>query len=144
MSHEKTVNWLKAASGIVIGFGLVTVLGALPATSAPVILLVDLVFWPVDDLQRVSAPETRLLWAISGGILTGWGVLLWQISTRLYPQDPALARTLILSSVSVWFVVDSLGSIAAGAPLNAVLNIGFLLLFFVPLRRPVEELRRAK
>lgn len=144
MSHEKIVNWLKTASAIVIGFGLVMVLGAHPATSAPVALLADLVFWPVDGQQRVSAPETRLLWAISGGILAGWGLLLWQISTRLYPQDPALARTLILSSISFWFVIDSLGSIFAGAPINAALNVGFLLLFLVPLWRPAGQLRRAK
>lgn len=139
MSQEKTVNWLKAASAIVIGFGLVMLLGTLPAASAPVAFLTDLIFWPVDGQQIVSAPETRLLWAISGGILTGWGLLLWQISTRLYPREPALARTLILSSIGIWFLVDGLGSILAGAPLNAVLNIGFLLLFFVPLWRPARK-----
>ncbi|TQV70660.1 hypothetical protein [Denitrobaculum tricleocarpae] len=139
MSREKTENWLKAASAIVIGFGLVMLLGTLPATSAPVAFLTDLIFWPVDGRQVVSAPETRLLWAISGGILTGWGLLLWQISTRLYPQDPSLARTLILSSIGIWFLADGLGSILAGAPLNAVLNIGFLLLFFVPLWRPIQR-----
>lgn len=138
MTHAKTVNWLKAASAIVIAFGVIMTLGSMPATSAPVALLVDLVFWPLDDRQTVSAPETRLLWAISGGILTGWGLLLWQLSTRLYPREPRLARSLILTSISVWFVVDSLGSVLAGAPLNAALNLGFLLLFFLPLRRPVE------
>jgi hypothetical protein len=34
--------------------------------------------------------------------------------------------------VGCWFVVDSLMSIAAGAPLNAIFNVGFLLLFVVP------------
>lgn len=139
MTQAQTLNWLKAASAIVIAFGLVMTLGAMPATSAPVALLVDLVFWPLDGQQRVSAPETRLLWAISGGILTGWGLLLWQLSTRLYPRDPRLARSLILTSISVWFVVDSLGSVLAGAPLNAAFNVGFLLLFFIPLWRPVEQ-----
>lgn len=139
MSHEKTVNWLKTASAIVIGFGLVMVLGTIPATSAPLALLADLIFWPIDGQQMVSASETRLLGAIAGGILSGWGVLLWQLSTRLYPKEPALARTLILSSVGIWFIVDSLGSILAGAPLNAALNVGFLLLFFVPLWRPTQR-----
>ncbi len=138
MSHEKTVSWLKTASGVVIAFGLLMLLGTIAAMSAPVTLLLDLIFWPIDGQQTATAPETRLILAISGGILTGWGLLLWQISSRLYPQDPALARSLILTSIGVWFVLDGLGSILAGAPLNAVLNIGFLLLFFVPLWRPVR------
>ena len=141
MTDAKTVNWLKAASAIVIAFGVIMTLGSMPATSAPVALLLDLVFWPLDNRQVASAPETRLLWAISGGILTGWGILLWQLSMRLYPRAPRLARSLILTSISVWFVVDSLGSVLAGAPFNAAFNVGFLLLFVLPLRRPVEDAR---
>ncbi|CAN0605459.1 unnamed protein product, partial [Ectocarpus sp. 12 AP-2014] len=79
MSHEKTIGWLKAASAIVIAFGLLMLLGAHPATSAPMALLADVIFWPLDGQEAVSAPETRLLGAIAGGILCGWGVLLWQL-----------------------------------------------------------------
>lgn len=140
MSQEKTIGWLKAASAIVVAFGLLMLLGAHPATSAPIALLADLIFWPLDGLQAVSAPEARLLGAIAGGILSGWGVLHWQLSTRLYPRDPALARTLILSSIGVWFVADGLASVAAGAALNAVLNIGFLMLFVIPLWRPARTI----
>ncbi len=139
MSHDRTVNWLKTASAAVIAFGLLLLLGTLPMTSAPLGSLTDLIFWPLDGQENIAAPETRLLSAIAGGILSGWGLMLWQISARLYPQDPALARTLILSSVGVWFVIDGLGSILAGAPLNAALNVGFLLLFFVPLWRRAQN-----
>jgi hypothetical protein len=48
------------------------------------------------------------------------------------PRDPALARRLILLGIGGWYVVDSSMSIAAGAPLNALFNTGFLLLFYVP------------
>jgi len=43
-------------------------------------------------------------------------------------------RTVILAGVWVWFVADSLGSLAAGAPLNAQFNVGFLLAFLIPWR----------
>lgn len=35
-------------------------------------------------------------------------------------------------SVGTWFVVDSSMSFAAGAPLNALLNVSFLALFCLP------------
>lgn len=133
MLLETRMMLLKVASGLVIGFGVIAVLAALPAASGVMLFLTDLIFWPLDGAQTVSADETRLLSAISGGLMVGWGVLLWLLATRLFPNDPDLARRLILPSISAWFVVDSLGSIMAGAPLNAFFNIAFLPLFFLPL-----------
>ena len=135
MTNPTTQTWLKVASAIVIGFGLLGLLGTIPAIAAPTRLLTDLVFWPVDGAPASTAPEIRLLWGILAGLLCGWGLLLWQIATRLVPRDPELARSLILTSIVTWFVIDSAGSVLAGAPVNALLNVGFLLLFIVPLSR---------
>ena len=136
MSLQQSATWLKWASAIVIGFGLLIALAVLPPAALPVMFLMDLVFWPMDGAQSVAMPEVRLTFAISGGIMTGWGIVLWQLSARLYPREPDLGRSLILTSLGTWFVVDSLGSIIAGAPLNALFNVGFLVLFYWPLRRP--------
>ena len=133
MHGSPTVTWLKIASAVVMGFGILLLLAAHPAMSAPVVLLSDLIFWPIDGTQSVDASETRLLSGILGGVMAGWGILLWMVSTRLYPREPDLARTLILTSIWVWFVVDGIGSTLAGAPLNVLLNVGFLALFVVPL-----------
>ena len=64
--------------------------------------------------------------------------MIWQIVTRLYTREPALSRSMILTGVFTWFVIDSTGSVIAGAPMNALYNVGFLLLFVVPLWRPVQ------
>ena len=133
MTHKTRETWLKLASAIVIAFGLLGLLGTHPATSAANSFLADLAFWPLDGGPNSAAPELRLFWAVLAGLLCGWGLLLWQITTRLYPRDPELARSLILTSICVWFVIDSLGSVVAGAPINAVMNLGFLLLFVLPL-----------
>jgi hypothetical protein len=134
--HTTTANWLKVSSAIYISFGLTTALSALPAAAGLTLFLTDLVFWPLDGAQSLSAPETRLFCGITGGVVTGWGVLVWLIATRLYPREPQLARTLILASVGCWFVVDGIGSTLAGAPGNVALNVVFLALFVVPLWRP--------
>ena len=134
MSAEATQTWLKVAAAVTMGFGLLIGLAAYPATAGVTAFLTDLIFWPIDSAQTLAAPETRLFCAIIGGIMVGWGLMIWLITSRLYPREPALARMLILTSIGTWFVIDSAGSLAAGAPLNALLNIGFLLLFVIPLR----------
>lgn len=141
MSPSTPVTIMKFAAALVVGFGFLSLLGTHPATAMPLEFLIDLIFWPVDGAQSLSAPATRLVCGIGGGLMVGWGLMLWLAVTRLYPRDPELARTMILTGVVAWFLVDSAGSIAAGAPLNAVLNIGFLLAFVLPLwsRRRLAE-----
>lgn len=135
MSQKTTILWLKIASGVLVAFGLSGILGAMEATSAYPNFMADLAFFPIDGAPASNAPETRLLWAIAGGLMTGWGLMMWQITVHLYPRDSALARQLILTGIVAWFMVDSTGSVLAGAPMNAVFNVGFLLLFIVPVLR---------
>lgn len=123
----------KLGAWLFIGFGGVILLASMPATSVPTVLLADLVLWPIDGGQTLTE-ESQLLAAILGGVMLGFGTTLLVLITKVYPRDPVLVRTVILTGVSVWFATDSLGSIAAGAPLNALFNIGFLLAFLIPWR----------
>ena len=132
MQMTTRVNILKAASAITIGFGLLIAAAAIPAAQAPTAFLLDLIYFPIDGAQTLGGDGTRVLSAVSGGVMVGWGVLLWMISADLYPADPARGRKMILASIGTWFVVDSVMSVAAGAPLNALFNVSFLVLFFVP------------
>jgi hypothetical protein len=135
MNSQPINTQLKLAAVVTTGFGILTALAAWPATNGIIGWFTDVVFWPFDGSQTLRAPETRLFCAISGGVLTAFGVLLWQLATRLYPVDPQLTRTLVLSSAFSWFAVDSIGSIAATAPGNALLNIPFLLMLILPVWR---------
>jgi len=135
MTQETTLRWLKFGSALTIFFGALVAAAAVPVLSGPVQFLADLIFFPLDGLQSVAAKETRLINAIGGGVMVGWGVMLWMISTQLYPKEPALAGKIIMTSIIVWFIVDSTGSVLAGAPLNALGNTSFLLIFCLPLWR---------
>lgn len=135
MSTERTIAYLKLASGIVICFGLLGFLGVWPLLAAPIEMLLDLIFWPVDANQSLATAESRLLLAIVSGALVGWGAMMWLIATRLYQTNAELARTIIMTGITLWFLIDSAGSIIAGAPLNVLFNLGFVALFYLPLRR---------
>jgi hypothetical protein len=133
MDTNPTVRTLKIASAVVIAFGILGAMAAIPALSGPMLLLTDIAFWPLDGAQSMAAPETRLFIAIAGGLTVGLGVAMWLLATRLYPREPELARSIILTSLISWFLVDGIGSTLAGAPFNVLLNAGFLLMFVVPL-----------
>ena len=140
MQHQATLRWLKFACMSVIGFGVLGVAAMVPALSGVKGLFIDLAFWPVDGVPNTPTPESDLLWAILSGILIGWGVLLWQVITKVYAHQPDLGRSMILTSIGTWFVIDGIGSIAAGAPVNALLNVTFLAMFFIPLWRRQPEI----
>lgn len=134
MNLDSRIAWLKAGSLITIGFGLLIAAAAIPALNYPMALLGDLIFFPIDGAPTLAAPGERLLSAITGGVMTGWGAMMYLVATELLPKDPALGRRLILTSIVSWFVIDSSMSVAAGAPLNVVGNLGFLLVFVLPLK----------
>lgn len=140
MTQQGVTSWLKFASAVVIGFGALGFANAVFGITAIAQLFADLAFWPVDG-QPANAPTRTegLLWAIVNGISIGWGILLWQVSTHVYPVQPVVGRRMILGSIGAWFIVDGAGSALAGAPFNIVLNLTFLLLFAIPLWRAVRD-----
>ncbi len=128
-----TIRQLQLASGIVIASGALILLGAYDKTSAGVKLWGDLLFWPLDDDVQVTK-EGRLFSAVLGGVMIGWGVVYWGLASML-ETDPVAVRRVFLTSIGAWFVFDCVGSVAAGAPLNLIFNVGYLLLFVVPFWR---------
>lgn len=124
---------LKFAAIVLIVTGLVSGLAAFPATAAPWALLFDLVRWPLDGAEGAFSDEARLLNGIHAGVLAGWGVMMYGLIAGPVARGDEAMRRLCLTSVVVWFVLDSLGSIAAGWPGNVALNVVFLVLFAAPL-----------
>lgn len=133
MSQDNQIWWLKLAAAIVIGFGIVLGAAAVPGLSGPTALMADLVFWPLDGQPTLESPLVKLLCAITGGVMVGWGILLWHVAGVILAQNASLGRNIMLTSISAWFAIDTLGSLLAGAYVNALGNVGFLLLFVVPL-----------
>ncbi|MFN3201216.1 MAG: hypothetical protein ACE366_22640 [Bradymonadia bacterium] len=83
-------------------------------------------------------PGTRLCMGMAGGIMFGWMVHLWALMPHARPTDRQLARAL-LTGLAAWFVVDSAASLISGGGLNAVGNLGFLMLFGLPLMGPARK-----
>lgn len=141
MQTPVNTTLLKVGSAILVGFGVLIALAAWPPTSGLVEFLVDLSAWPLDGGQTLAANETRLALAIAGGVMAGWGAMVWIATGRLADTDPAFLRTMVLVPTLIWYVVDSLGSVASGIPVNVLVNTLFLALFFAAFagrRQPTE------
>jgi len=139
MSHRFHKLWLKATAIIVGSFGPVFFLGAMPATLAPARLTLDLLGSRLDRPSTYDAQDTRFLSAVTGGFLLGWGVMIWCLSEWVYDHAPEGVRRSVLTGLIAWFCLDSAGSIASGAPSNAVMNVLVLLLAVGPFWRPATQ-----
>lgn len=126
---------LRFAAGVTMVTGLALALAAVPALNIGLRLLTDLLVWPLNGAETLAASETRLALAIGGGVMLGWGLMIWQLAGDALERAPDAVRAIIRGSVLGWFVVDSAGSIAAGAALNVLPNLVFLALFLIPMRR---------
>jgi hypothetical protein len=130
MRQETARRWLEAACVVPAAVGVGVAVLAFPGTMAATGVLNEVVFGESGDM---TTPLSRLLAGIAGGVLAGWAVTMWVVVRRLHSQDPGLVGAILLPGLVVWFVVDSVGSVASGGGLNVVGNLGFMVMFGVPL-----------
>lgn len=141
MTIERSRSFMKFAAAIFVAFGLLSALAAWPPLAGPQQFLAQLIFMDFDGSVTIVTQSERLLSAILGGLIAGWGVILWQLVDKLYRDNPAMIGRMIMTSLLTWYMVDSTASAVAGAPLNFIGNLGFLALFLIPLMRakPIEQ-----
>ena len=133
MKVSTSAIWLQIASALAILFGVFSVLASFPPTQGGWLLLFDLLKWPIDGDPASFDVTGRALNAVLGGVLIGWGTLMFFLVRHLFPSNEVSLRKVLLASVISWFVFDSAGSCLAGFPGNVILNVGFLIVFVPPL-----------
>jgi hypothetical protein len=131
-------NYLKFTAFVIGSFGPVFFLGTMLNTSEPARWTLDLLSFPLDNLQNYQAPTTRFLSALTGGFLFGWGVTVWCLQQWVYELAPEPVRKTVLAGLLSWFVLDSAGSLASGNASNAFFNIIVLLLAVGPMWKPAK------
>jgi hypothetical protein len=130
MRHETAGRMLKFAClfTAIVGLGMAAL--SFEAADGITGALTGLVF---GESTEMVSPLSRLLAGVVGGVLAGWAVTMWMVVDRIHPQNPALVRAILVPGLVVWFVVDGIGSVVSGGALNVVGNMGFVVLFGIPL-----------
>ncbi|KIC22611.1 hypothetical protein [Leisingera sp. ANG-Vp] len=139
MTHTASVRMLKTIAVLSAVFGLALVLALATPLSYAFGLFLDLAFLPLDSGQQLRPGAASLMTAISGGLMCGFCVLIYLVTKHVYTENPSLGRRLLLPALLAWYIPDSLGSFAAGAWFNTVMNTALLALFLVPLLMPGRE-----
>ena len=87
-----------------------------------------------DALFGVEAGNyIRFVYGVLGAVMLGWMISLTIIASGAFGKRDRSAWNAIAVGAGVWFVVDSAFSLASGFPANAALNVGFMVLFTIPL-----------
>ncbi len=127
----RLLKFLRLGALIVAVTGLLPSLSVFQATQEPWRFFFDILSWPLDNMPADFSAGERQLSAVLGGVLCGWAWIMYQLA------DPKVfnprIRKFMIQSVWIWFLLDSVGSVIAEIPLNAVSNVGFLLILLVPL-----------
>ena len=133
MTTRMSSMWLKAASVVTILTGVICALASHSSAGGLWLYLFDVLKWPIDGDPAVFNADTRAVNAVLGGVMVGWGVLMVSLSNeRMMTAAPNVPRMMTISLLA-WFLVDSVGSWAAGLPGNIALNVAFLVMFLPPL-----------
>lgn len=134
MSPKAAALFLRVYAFIaLLAFGLVWALGAHPATREPARMMFDLLAWPVDGRPSTFGDGAPLMSAIGGGITASLGFMFMMIVAPAVERgDRAVVKNALLGA-TLWFVVDSAGSIASGHAANALFNVLFYGLLIAPM-----------
>lgn len=139
MSQTFHKFWLMVTAVTIGAFGPIFFLGTMDSTLEPARFTLDLLNWPLDGSSTYASHDTKMLSALAGGFLVGWGVMVACLRGWIYDLAPEAVRKTVVVSVLAWFVLDSAGSVASGATSNALFNVFFLLLAVGPLWRPARQ-----
>ena len=116
-------------------FGMILAGSGFEVTSGPVRILFDVLNGPGElDLN----PYMRFSLALLGAGTIGWSLTLMAIIRVANQLEKQVSKRIwigLAASIVIWYVIDSILSIATGFWLNAVSNTIFSATFLIPVIR---------
>ena len=87
----------------------------------------------IDGFGTAPARYVALAHGVLGAVMVGWGAALLMLLFGPFRRGSREAWAMIVVSLALWFVLDTMVSFFAGFWQNAVLNVVLAVLFTVPL-----------
>ena len=128
--RQRYVTWLEIVLILVLGYSLLLVVAGAMAGS----LFSWFGFGPDESIDTDAFRDyLRLPYMVLGAVMAGWTFLMIQIVRGPLTEQSAWAWTLLLRSLSLWFVLDTGMSLVLGYPMHAVFNLPFAVALGIPL-----------
>ncbi len=118
--------WFRIVTIVLILFGLLYIFFGLKIFS---------------DKVRLIPHDVLLPWesALYGAIMVGWGVTLLLVGRFAFRREDRELRRALLAGLAIWLALEAAASAWFGVWFNIGVDIAVLLLFGVPLLRPIGE-----
>lgn len=131
-SRNVAIIWLQVVLGAVLIYSLLLVFaGAVAGT-----LFAWFGFGPSDSINTEEVRNyLRLPYMVLGAVMAGWVILMIQIVRGPLREGSPWARTILVRSLTLWFVLDTGMSLVIGYPTHALFNLPFAVALALPLYR---------
>lgn len=125
-------NWITGWCWAIAVFGAALAAGAFEATSGPARLFFEILDGPAAlDMHA----HMRFSLAVLGAVTIGWSLTLHAAvqAANLLGDRGRPIWVVVTASLAVWYVIDTVLSVATGFALNAIPNTVFLAVFLFPI-----------
>ena len=131
-SRKAWITWLQIVLALLFAYALVLVL----AGSLAGRLFSGFGFGPPEPIDTDAVRDyLRLPFMVLGAVLAGWSVMMIQIVRGPLRQGSTWALPILVSSLVLWFVLDTGMSLVLGYPMHALFNVPFALALGIPLAK---------
>ena len=135
MSLNTRANFLMVVAVIFFVYSFLWALAPFADFNISARLILDMADWPIDSLSTPLDKNTMWLSAIGAGLLAAVSIFLGGIVVpAIRERNTDTIKTTILAMI-IWYIIDGIGSIAAGVSSNVFFNSIYLALVLVPLLR---------
>tara|TARA_R110002124_G_scaffold216359_1_gene382162 strand:- start:152 stop:580 length:429 start_codon:yes stop_codon:yes gene_type:complete len=86
-----------------------------------------------NGVAGLDTPEAKMAMAIAGGVFAGLMAMYVFITAPGVEQGSELIRKGTITTILIWFAVDSGASVASGNAANVIPNSVFLIVYLAPL-----------
>ena len=130
VSRKVLINWLQLVIAIVFIYSLLLVFAG--AIAGELFSLFG--FGPNESINTQEFQDYLLLpYMVLGAVMAGWSFLMLQVVRGPLRDGIAWARTFMIRSLVLWFVLDTGMSLVLGYPTHAIFNIPFAVALGLPL-----------
>lgn len=136
-------RWLVAVSFISMAFGLLLAFAPGITHSTMGVFVYDTVAGAgaFAALTEADLAVQTILYGVLGAVMVSWMIVIAWLAYIPFQRGERWAWLAIDVSVGVWFVIDSVVSATNGMPINVLFNVGFLILFSLPLLATYRQFR---